>query len=142
MARGFCVLLLAVAIGCAGCASTPKKDALPDSAVATAPATPEQILLGKTRAEAIASRWTSEQSQKMTRGAAPLLAVRTLGLTAEQIAATGPQVPKDGSAICVVLWNAKEEKVVGSEIFIVTTPPERDQTARFGPHLARYVGSL
>lgn len=142
MGRLFTVLFLAAALGSAGCAAVARKPALPDSAMATAPATPEQLLLGKTRAEAIASRWTSEENRKFLRGAAPVLAVRTLGLTPEQSAALGPKVPNDRPAICVLLWNARDEKVVGSEIYVVTSPPERDQTARFGPHTARYVGSL
>jgi hypothetical protein len=142
MGRSFTVLFLAVALGSAGCAAVARKPTQPDSAVATAPATPEQIVLGKTRAEAITSRWTDEENRKFVRGASPVLAVRTIGLTPEQRAALGPRVPPDGSAICVLLWNAKEEKVVGTEVYVLTSPPARDQSARFGPHTARYVGSL
>ena len=142
MHRFFSLLMLAAVCLSAGCAATSKKPALSDSAVASTAATPEQVLLGKNRAEAIASRWTDAESAKFAKGASPLLAVRTLGLTPEQAAALGARVPQDGSAICVLLWNAKEEKVVGSDIYVVTTPPERDQPARFSNHTARYVGSL
>jgi hypothetical protein len=138
----FCLLLAAVLFS-AGCETTEsKRNAMPDSAVAIVAASEEQLLLGKNRAEAIASRWSAEERAKFTKGASPLLAVRTLSLTPEQSAAAGAQVPQDGSALCVVLWNAKEEKVVGSQVYVVTTPPEKNEPARFSSHVARYVGSL
>jgi hypothetical protein len=143
MSRHSFVLLLVAALLTAGCETTAsQKKVLPDLAVATVTATEEQILLGKTRATAMMSRWSAEETSKFKRSASPLLAVRTLGLTPEQSAAVEAQIPPGTPAVCVLLWNAREEKVVGSEIFVVTQPPERNQQARFSTYLARYMGSL
>lgn len=142
MNRSFSSLLLAGALFLTGCASASKKQALPDSAVATLPATAEQLSMGKFRAEAILSRRTAEEIAKGSRGTPTLLAVRTLGLTPEQIAQVGSKVPDASSALVVLLWDPKGEKIVGSDIYVVRTPGGKDELARFGTYTARYVGSL
>ena len=126
---------------CAGCVTTAKAP-LTDSAVVTLTASDEQLVLGKHRAEAIYSRWSEEEKTKFVKRAAPLLAVRTLGFTPEQAASLGAKVPAPETAVCVVLWDARAEKIVGSECYVVVTIPERNQPARFSTRTAQYVGSL
>jgi hypothetical protein len=132
---GLAALLLA------GCTTAPR-EAAPDSAVAVISASPEQLLLGKHRAESIYNRWSDEDRAKFARRGSPLLAVRTLGLTPEQAASLAGKITAPETAICVVLWDARAEKIAGSECYIVITPPPRGETARFSSHSARYVGSL
>jgi hypothetical protein len=142
MSRLYYGLLLVGVLLSFGCASAPKESTLPDSAVAAVAASEEQISVGKIRAEAISRRWSEQEKKKFTRGVSPLIAVRTLGLSPEQITALGPRVPDAGSASCVLLWDAKLGQVVGTELYLVKAPPAKNEPARFGMHVARYVGSL
>lgn len=142
MNRFFSSCLLVGAFFWTGCASSPKKPTLPDSALATLPATAEQLSMGKFRAEAIMSRRTAAEIEKGSRGKQTLLAVRTLGLSPEQVAQVGAKVPNVGSALVILLWDPKSEAVVGSDVYVVGTPGGKDELARFGTYTARYVGSL
>lgn len=134
-------LFLCGAVFLTGCASSSKKTELPNSAVATAAASAEQLTMAKIRANAITGRSSSEEKSNLTKGVS-LLAVRTLGLTPEQIATLGPGFSDPSAATCVALWDFKRKEVVGSEIYVVKSPPAKNDVARFGAYIARYVGSL
>lgn len=125
----------------AGCATAPRQ-AIPDAAVAVLAASPEQLLIGKHRAESIYNRWTEEDRAKFARRGSPLLAVRTLGLTPDQAASLAGKITAPETAVCVVLWDAREKKIAGPDCYVVTTVPPRGEIARFSLHSARYVGSL
>lgn len=141
MRAPLCWLGLLGAILVAGCA-TPAKPPVQDSSVAVLPATEEQLLLGKHRAAAIYERWSEEEKAKFVKRAAPYLAVRTLNLTPEQAATLGSKIPSPETAVCVVIWDAKAETVVGTECYVAVTPPAKGLPARFGLHTAQYVGSF
>ncbi len=125
----------------AGCATTAKPP-VPDSSAATLPGSEEQLLLGKHRAASIFGRWSEEEKAKFLKSGAPLLAVKTLSLTPEQAVSLGGKISSPETLTCVVIWEAKTEKVVGAECYLVVTPPAKGLPARFGPHTARYVGSF
>lgn len=141
MKAAVCWFCMAGVILLAGCA-TPAKPLVVDSSAATVPASAEQLLLGKHRGVLIYGRWSEEKRTKLLKSGPPLLAVKTLGLTPEQVGSLGGKISAPETAICVVIWDAKTEKVVGTECHVVVTPPELGVPARFGPHTALYVGSL
>jgi hypothetical protein len=133
------LLAVLLAAWCAGCATT-EKTSVATASVATVPATEDQILLGSRRAEAMVSRLEDTERTKFLKLPAPLLAVRTLPLTPEQVAAAGR--PDAATLVPVVLWDAKAEKILGTECYLCGSLPAVNENARFGSHTARYMGSF
>ena len=117
----------------AGCATPPSPVA--DSAVATLPATEAQTLLTNSRGQAIVSRLSFDEQDRLMKR--PCLAIRTLA--PDQAAAPAGTPP---AAICVMVWNAKTKSPVGADCYLMTTEPKRDTLLKLGPHTVRYAGSL
>ena len=132
---------LAVLVFIGGCASTPELP-VADASVATLPASEEQVMIAQRRAEAIYSGWTEEEKAKFKKRPSTLLAVRSLNFSPEQAALLGAKVPSPDSAVCVLLWDSKTEKIVGTECFVVVAPPAQGETVRFGSSTAQFVGSF
>lgn len=136
--NGWRNLLVGLALCVAGCASAPRP--APEAVTARFKASEEQMVIGKHRAEAIYSRWEDEEKERFVKRSPALLAVRTLGLTPEQAAASGISAPT--GAVCVVLWDARTGRLVDEFCHLAATEPERGSSALFSGKPARYVGSL
>ncbi len=137
------LLLMVLVVGFAGCETTASRKDVPDASVATVPASEDQVVVAKHRAEFIFGRMPPLTQEKFLRQKPALLAVRTLNLTPEQAAPiSGSFSGLPDTVTCVLLWDASTKELVNQEVFVVVTPPENDSQARFGTHFARYVGSL
>jgi hypothetical protein len=133
------LLTLALAVLFVGCAATEKKT-LATASAATVPASEDQALLGSRRAEAMVSGWDEETRTQFLRNPSPYVAVRTLPLTPEQVSASGR--PDAATLVPVVLWDVKTEKMVGTDCYLCGSLPAAGESARFGPHTARYLSPL
>lgn len=133
-----CLIGLILLAGCA----TPTKTVIPDTSAVPVTATAEQLLIGKHRGASIHDRWSEEKRTGFLKSGSSQLAVKTLGLTPEQVVSLGGKIPSPETSLCVVIWDVKTQKVLSTECYVVATPPALGVPARFGPHTAVYVGSF
>lgn len=112
--------------------------------IGAVPATEAQSSIGLRRAQALLSALDEEEYAKLVKKR-PLVAVRTLNATEEQLktikeqaAATGRKLP-DSPLILVMLCNMKTQKIETTTCYAFTSSPRGNSLVTLGGATARFL---